>query len=413
MKKKINGINDFFSTEDKKLFLKELLKLNKSQIYGGTADLGADVEKGESELNDALLKVAGFRFFGQRYTPDAHILQRLVYPAVGEYKGKVNPFTMILDPDINKEIRNYAIGLDVMSVFGSKVAEDILISNDDHNYNNYDNNVKKLRAYFNSMDEKQWNKNLYFSWIYTLKSIINEDTAGYPTFFTTKAWKYKSLNTALASWAELKHDTILYAKQPYGMNATSTAYHERPEPTLPKGYVEPNPEFYARLSALTNMTIKGLESMDLLPYENKYQLEQFNGTLKQLIAISIKELEGKKLDNNDYRFIKNFNLKAFYPADKDKYGGKMDVDKGAETTMVADILTRKGKCVEEGVGYVRSIVVAYKLSDGTINLGVGPVFSYYEFDHPVSDRLTDEKWRDILKKGIPKNPSWIKEFHAK
>lgn len=30
----------------------------------------------------------------------------------------------------------------------------------------------------------------------------------------TPEWGYKNLNTALASWAELKHDAILYGEQP-------------------------------------------------------------------------------------------------------------------------------------------------------------------------------------------------------
>ena len=36
---------------------------------------------------------------------------------------------------------------------------------------------------------------------------------GYPSFMRNEAWTDKSLNTSLGSWAELRHDTILYAKQ--------------------------------------------------------------------------------------------------------------------------------------------------------------------------------------------------------
>jgi hypothetical protein len=50
--------------------------------------------------------------------------------------------------------------------------------------------------------------------------------------------------------------------------------------------------------------------------------------------------------------------------------------------------------IEEGVRYVDMLIIAYKLPDGRIPLGAGPVMSYYEFKQPMSDRLTDEKWRD-------------------
>ncbi|MGL1562999.1 DUF3160 domain-containing protein, partial [Vibrio parahaemolyticus] len=50
-----------------------------------------------------------------------------------------------------------------------------------------------------------------------------------------------------ASWAQLRHDTILYAKQSYTMTKERSAVN-RPRPV--QGYVEPVPEFYARLLTL-------------------------------------------------------------------------------------------------------------------------------------------------------------------
>ncbi len=38
----------------------------------------------------------------------------------------------------------------------------------------------------------------------------------------------------------------------------------------------------------------------------------------------------------------------------------------------------------------------------------GAVFSYYEFKWPMKDRLTDERWQAMLKKGSkrPELPTW-------
>jgi len=56
--------------------------------------------------------------------------------------------------------------------------------------------------------------------------------------------------------------------------------------------------------------------------------------------------------------------------------------------------------------------VAYKVPDGRILLGAGPVFSYYEFKQLMSERLTDESWRAILKVDPPEDPEWAPTFTA-
>jgi hypothetical protein len=68
------------------------------------------------------------------------------------------------------------------------------------------------------------------------------------------------------------------------------------------------------------------------------------------------------------------------------------------------------KVLEEGVGYVNMLVVAYKLPDGRILVGAGPVMSHYEFKQPMQDRLTDEKWREMLDANPPKRPEWTSTY---
>jgi hypothetical protein len=75
--------------------------------------------------------------------------------------------------------------------------------------------------------------------------------------------------------------------------------------------------------------------------------------------------------------------------------------------MIADVHTdvNTQKALEVGTGYIDWIIVAHKSKDGTIGLAVGPIFSYYEFPQPMSDRLTDEKWRALLPNN-PARPDW-------
>ena len=49
----------------------------------------------------------------------------------------------------------------------------------------------------------------------------------------------------------------------------------------------------------------------------------------------------------------------------------------------------------------------YRRPDGFAEAAVGPVLSYYEFTWPMSDRLTDEAWREMLVEGSMERPAWM------
>jgi hypothetical protein len=121
--------------------------------------------------------------------------------------------------------------------------------------------------------------------------------------------------------------------------------------------------------------------------------------------MSEKELANEALTEADYEFIKNFGeeLNAVI--------SEVD-EKAKKTTIVADVHTdgNTEQVLEEGVGYVDLVVVAYKVPDGRILVGAGPVMSYYEFKQPMAERLTDEKWREMLGSEPPERPKWCSSF---
>jgi hypothetical protein len=225
---------------------------------------------------------------------------------------------------------------------------------------------------------------------------------GYPTFMQTEAWQDKQLTTSMASWAELRHDTILYAKQSY---AARSSIPPGPETKRVVGYVEPVPEFYNRLLALTRMTNSGLGEMDVLDTYSTIRLENLEQVLERLVKISEKELQNEELSEEDYDFIESFGEELEDVID----GVEKEYQK---TTIVADVHTDpdSGNVLEEGVGYVDMIVVAYKLPDGRIIMGAGPVMTYYEFEQPMSERLTDESWREMLENSSPSKAEWTSSF---
>jgi len=393
--------------DEKILRLKaELAKLRSPEIYGGSGVCVVYPPITREKLHECLAKTKGFRFMGQRFIPDSYMFQQMVFPAVGLYVGAncEEAFTCCYTPV--GPARCFPRGLDVMAVLGSGRAEEILKEDGDTEYEgkntSYQKQLNLLKQEFSQFNVTDWNRNLYWSWLYTLKPLLKEFPAGYPTFMQTKAWQDKELQTALASWTELRHDTILYAKQSY----TPKGVGMPPQPKPVHGYVEPVPEFYARMLALTEMTKNGLEKMDVLEDKHRDRLNSLESTLNRLIEISKKELENQELTEEDYEFIRNFgeNLDAVVAG--------VDTE-GKQTTIVADVHTDTNteKVLEEGVGKVDLILVVYKQPDGQIVVGAGPVMSYYEFKHPMSDRLTDEKWREMLNsENIPEQPNWIKEI---
>ena len=296
-----------------------------------------------------------------------------------------------------------------MAVLGSGRAYEILKAEGDTEYQgkdtSYDKQLSELRKEFGAFTEQDWNRNLYWAWLYALDPLLEDFGEGYPAFMQTEAWKDKELQTALASWTELRHDTILYAKQSY--TPAATAMPPQPKPVV--GYVEPVPEFYSRMLALTTMTKEGLNKLNALNQDEEARLESLESILERLIQISQDELEGKELKETDYEFIRNF-------------GEELDAvitgveAEGKETTMVADVHTDANppmEVLEEGVGYVDLALVAYKVPDGRIILGAGPTLSYYEFKQPADQRLTDEQWKEMLEQGQqPPRPGWIDSFYA-
>ncbi len=380
---------------------KNLAAMRKPEIYGGLGKIvgpPTDIAD-EQDLAKALALTQGMRLMGQRYIPDSYMMGRLVYPTVGKFAGTGNPFTLVQTP--GGPARGFPRGLDVMAVLGSKRAAHWLQALGDDRYKGYDGEIGALKETFGAIDAAGWNRNMYWSWLYALQALLHEYGSGYPTFMQTEAWRDKQLSAALASWSQLRHDTILYAKQSYTMTVGSAPPPEK----MVEGYVEPVPEFYARLLALTRMTRKGLGEFGVLDEEAAGRLGSLEEILARLLEISKQELSGARLTEDDYTFIRSFGSRL--------EAATAGLSEGTETTLVADVHTdtNSGQVLEEGTGALHVMAAVYPMPDGGLVAGAGPILSHYEFKHPLSDRLTDEAWREMLgSPGAPPLPPWTATF---
>ena len=333
----------------------------------------------------------------QRYQPDAEVLQETV------------------DYDNKPTKRATPKGLDFFAAMGVSAAEQILLDEQQE----WDGLKPALETMKERMKEIDWNETTATQWMSTLK-ILNDKDTKLPYFMVTPEWDKKNLNAALASWAELKHDAILYAKQPMGAECGGGGL---PEPVV-KGYVEPNFNFWKKAIELLDNTHKLLQQQNLLTEKIGNATERIREEAEFLLRISEKELAGKALTDEEYDAIKcmgatfeNISLDLIRQPDQYLEGWQYVEGADKKVALVADVYTANAgnnpnKCILfEAVGAADEIYVVVEI-DGLLYLTRGAVLSYREFTQPLGEqRLTDEEWQDQLEKNPRKGvPDWMKRI---
>lgn len=399
------SIDKYNNRENLAEFIDRAIQLRAPKILSGLAF---------AEDDDFRVSTQGFRFMGQRFIPDSYMFQELVFGVKGEkvimqYTGDKKPFTMEIIPNFGP-VRAFPRGLDICAVLGSKRALEILEVEGDTEYTEYYNQLDNLKEEFSLKTIEEWKQNLYWRWLYVLLPLLeeNKDT-NLPYFIQSPAWVDKELQTVLGSWTELRHDTILYAKQSY----TVAGKGMPPEPKLTYGYVEPYPEVYARLEEMMKDLRNNLIALDLAIEGIPEKIKEFEELLDKLKIISEKEISNTPLDNEEYELIWNIgnkltSLKEF----PSEILEKITSDTDEKMEIVADVHTdvNTGQVLEEGVGSPFNLYVIINDERG-VRIYRGAVFSYYEFKHPMEDRLTDEKWQEMGEnRERPNQPDWVKSF---
>ena len=330
----------------------------------------------------------------QRYQPDAEVLQEMV-----DYDG---------DPTERATPK----GLDFMAAMGVSAAEKVLIE-EGQKWKDFKPMLEKMKK---RMGEINWQESLATQWMQTVKT-VNEKDKGVPYFMVGDGWDLKNLNAALSSWAELKHDAILYAKQPMGAECGGGG---PPDPVV-KGYVEPNVAFWKKAIELLDNTANLLNEHNMMTEKVKEATERIGEEVGFLLRISEKELAGKALTDEEYDQIKcigatfeNISLDLLRQPDQYLMGWSDVQGSDRKMALVADVYTANSdnnpnkSILYEAVGLGDEIYVVVEIG-GYLYLMRGAVFSYREFTEPMDkQRLTDEEWQQELEKNPRKGvPEWM------
>lgn len=322
--------------------------------------------------------IPGFRFMGQRFTVDAAIMQKLIYSDVKQ--NSEGDLRML--PDL----------LDVPAALGSETALNILKEMGAADYENYSQNMERLREGLTANDSL-WTASLYANWLNTLRPLLVPKEGGYPIFMQSEEWSRKNLECFAGSFTELKHDTILYTKQVIA--EMGGGYEEEPDD---RGYVEPEPLVYVRFSNLAGLTAQGLKAYGMLSPEDEENLMRLKQIADRLLVISKKELVNEVLTEDEYEFIRSYggSIEHFwYEVVKEESKGSVSTQE-CPAAIVVDVATNpNGEVLEMATGDPSILLVAVNV-DGKIKLAKGSVYSFYQFSWPMNDRLTDEKWRQMI-----------------
>jgi hypothetical protein len=362
-----------------------------------------DVHVGETWPLDAT-----FALFGQRYVFDAHVLSNVVYDRVGT--------RLMPDP---LDVAYAALGNDQAAA---------LLAPELKSYA-YAPALEAIRLLGDEHGATFWDANLYNLWLGALRALspgadVGRADSGLPAVAATEPWGRRLLNTQLASWSQLRHDTVLYAKPSYTTGASCE---------FPDAYVEPYPVFFARiekLAAAGAAIVAQLPLADdspLAPRIRSYfmRLGEVAGILRRMAE---HQRTGMPHSAEDLAFINravsvwscsqppiaNGSIDGWY---KDLFFAPEEAANLAP--VITDVHTQPtdlagadlGRVLHAGTGLSRLMIVTVDTCMGP-RAYAGVVSSYHQVVTEHYQRLTDFEWHKQLLDMPPADVPWMGELLA-
>lgn len=382
--------------------------LDDATIAGAIARGGFGAQRIASQLmvngtSGTLPLSSSFQLFGQRYTVDAHVLSNVVYDRAGG--GAI--LRMMPDP---LDAAYAALGNDAaVALLAPQLQQ-----------HPYAPDLAAMRLLVDAHPEGYWSGSLGARWMSALRAMspnLAHTDPGFPAAMRTEAWSRRVLNTQLASWAELRHDTILYAKQSY----TGGAVCEYPD-----AYVDPYPEVFARLGALASRggSVAGSLTSPSLRDELSAYYSRVGATVERLRGMAEKQLAGAPLSADDLAFVNQAvsvqegcgggTATGWYPALFPI--GAMAVE--AEPT-IADVHTQPtdeggapvGRVLHVATALPRLMVVTVDTCKGP-RAYVGLASHYAERITDSFERLDDQAWEPVATTN-PGDVPWLSPVLSK
>jgi hypothetical protein len=389
-----------------------------SESWPSDADLIAALEASgrKSRIASSLVQVVNgqptkalpisFALLPRRYTIDSHVFTDLTYDRVGA--GAIK--------------RMMPSALDVgYAVLDNDVAGSLLSG--ELSTFHYQTELLAARSLADRVGPQYWRSSLYGLWLNSLRALSPSaadlkdlPAAHLPSVAATEPWARRILNTQLASWAELRHNNVLYAEQSVSAGIACS---------FPDGYVEPYPEFFDRLS---EFAARGREILAGLSKANgglraaDVHYQRLHEVAQKLGEIARDERRGKSLTPTELAYLNQMvEVHGGGCSGPERWSGwypELFYDAGDITDLnppITDVHTQPtnengdtvGRILHVGTGLPRLFIVTID-SPGPPRAFAGVVSSYFERVTKDFHRLTDEEWQDEMRKGSIEDPVWLK-----
>lgn len=349
-----------------------------------------------------------FLLLGQRYTLDSYVFSNVVWDRV----RRQAPPRMMPNP------------LDIAFAALANNQAGILLGDELTKYG-YAPDLASMRILADEHPPEYWDANLYNEWM-SMQRVLSpsRDVANaIPNVAGTEPWGRRILSTQLASWAELRHDTLLYVKPSYTFN-NGCEY--------PDAYVEPYPEFFARLQAFAAKGAELTANLPTPPYRDPSRtftgyFEQLRPVAAMLEAMAKNQRAGVPHTAEQIAFINELVFSTGCGGNRfDGWYAKMFYEPGdgaASDTLIADVHTQPtdedgndvGRVLHVGTWLPRTMVFTAESCTGA-HAYVGMVSSYHETITQGYVRLNDEEWRQQNQAGhlfvTPPEVPWLSALVA-
>jgi len=385
----------------------------------GQQRIASQILDGAAQGTDTSVPLAStFLLLGQRYVVDSHVFSNVVYDRVN-HRGF--PSRMMPDP---LDVAYAALGNDA----AAPLLQAGLVTY------GYAPDLERARTLVDLHGDDFWSANLYNLWLSALRALsptaaglTAPTTIAVPAIFRSEPWARRTLNTQLASWAELRHDTILYAKQSYTSGAICV---------FPDAFVEPNLAFFDRIGAYARQGAALVQSLDFstaptLGMDIGTYFAHLADVAGILGAMADAQQTGAALAPAYLDFINQAVKRSgvqvcggppaydgwytglFYPTG---FQGQAGFTAETFDPTIADVHTEPtdetgapvGNVLHVGTGFARLMVLTVE-SCGGPRAYAGLASSYHEVTTTGFKRLTDDDWAtqvNVHGAGVT-NPVWV------
>jgi hypothetical protein len=342
-----------------------------------------------------------FRLVGPRATPDAELLQSLVFPLVGASSSSAGAGTPVgdagapsTDPAAPADLRRtLPSGLDVAAWLGSREARLALRASGADAYAHYDATLDRQIAARPPRRSIDRHRTPYLSWLDALQSWLGPSVgdAVSPAALSPE-WRARKADVSLAAWTELRHDSVALSR----VHVPDVRMPDRvPGETQVPVFVEPHPEAIADLLALVRQTARALVADGAIAPDGAaaVTLGEVQDILWVALGVAVHEAADQAVPP-----AMTADLAAF-PGRLRALEAALGEAGGASVPIVVDVHEdpAAGRVLEEGLGTVQEMWIAMR--DPRTHktwLALGASIPHVESIQPMALRRTDSTWAAAL-----------------